>query len=235
MDHKNIRVVLIEDDPMVQEVNRQFVERVEGFEVVGVGSDGVEGIEKIRSLRPDLVILDIYMPMQDGLETLRQIRSEQLDADVIMITAAKDVPTIQNLLRQGAVDYIIKPFKFERVKQSLEKYRGFYSSMEEGQTVSQDQLDRILLKREHDSGQDRVDGKEELPKGLNALTLKLVTGFLAERRDTLSAEEVADGIGIARVTARRYLDYLEKIGKVALDIQYGGVGRPVNRYRLRQS
>lgn len=58
------RVVLIEDDPMVLEVNRQFVERVPGFEIVGTSSNGIEGIKKVRHLKPDLVILDIYMPGQ---------------------------------------------------------------------------------------------------------------------------------------------------------------------------
>jgi two-component system, CitB family, response regulator DctR len=67
---QSIRVVLIEDDPMVQEINRQFVEKVDGFQVVGIANNGIEGITKIKELRPDLVLLDMYMPLQDGLETI---------------------------------------------------------------------------------------------------------------------------------------------------------------------
>ncbi|MEB3101018.1 response regulator [Ferviditalea candida] len=232
MASSRIRVVLVEDDPMVQEVNRMFIERVDGYEIVGTASDGVEGMQLIRRLQPDLVFLDIYMPVQDGLETLNQIRREQLNTDVIMITAAKDVSTVQGLLRLGVFDYIIKPFKFERVKQSLENYRAFQFGMEKEQQISQDRLDHILHKSGPAALEERKPDTAELPKGLNALTLKQVLGLMGERQKPLSAEEVADGIGVARVTARRYLDYLEKTGKVSLDIQYGGVGRPVNRYRL---
>jgi two-component system, CitB family, response regulator DctR len=71
-----------------------------------------------------------------------------------------------------------------------------------------------------------------LPKGLNANTLVKITEFISSKRSPVSAEEVAEMIGIARVTARRYLDYLEKEGKVKIHVQYGGVGRPVNRYGM---
>jgi two-component system response regulator DctR len=54
---------------------------------------------------------------------------------------------------------------------------------------------------------------------------------LLKEGTALSAEEVAEGVGLARVTARRYLDFLEKSGRVILELQYGSVGRPVNRYR----
>jgi two-component system response regulator DctR len=74
--------------------------------------------------------------------------------------------------------------------------------------------------------------RDQLPKGLNAVTMKQILLYMANRDQLLSAEEVADGVGIARVTARRYLDYLEKSGRVELDVRYGGIGRPINRYGL---
>ncbi|MFP3488791.1 response regulator, partial [Staphylococcus sp. SIMBA_130] len=71
-----IDVLLIEDDPMVQEVNRQFIERVDGFHVIGVAGNGEEGIELAKMLKPELIILDVYMPGASGLETLKLIRQE---------------------------------------------------------------------------------------------------------------------------------------------------------------
>ena len=138
------RVVLIEDDPMVLEVNRQFVERVPGFEIVGTSSNGIDGIEKVRQLKPDLVILDIYMPGQNGTEVLQQIRNEQLGTDAIVITAANDIPTIKRMLQQGAVDYIMKPFKFERVQEALENYRTMKRRLGKESTLSQVELDQLL-------------------------------------------------------------------------------------------
>ena len=226
------RVVLIEDDPMVLEVNRQFVERVPGFEIVGTSSNGVDGIEKVRDLKPDLVILDIYMPGQNGTEVLQQIRNEQLGTDAIVITAANDIPTIKRMLHQGAVDYIMKPFKFERVQEALENYRTMKRRLGKESTLSQVELDQLLHGNEVEpiSKAPSVPMQMDLPKGLQALTMKQVMLFLMQQHKSLSAEEVAEGVGLARVTARRYLDFLEKNKQVKLDLEYGGIGRPINRY-----
>ncbi|WP_028552210.1 response regulator [Paenibacillus sp. UNC451MF] len=240
---EKIQVLLIEDDPMVQEVNRQFVEQVEGFTVAGVAGSGVEGMERIRTLKPDLAIMDIYMPQQDGIETLTQIRQEQLPVDVMVISAANDQKTIQRMLQYGAVDYIMKPFKFERVRQALEHYRGMKQALNHSGPVSQSELDRMLHRAaEQDAAasmgksaastsrnHDLLSAADELPKGLQAVTMRQIVHFLLQQPHPLSAEEVAEGVGIARVTARRYLEYLEKSGRLRLDLQYG-VGRPVNKY-----
>ncbi|TXK89505.1 response regulator, partial [Parageobacillus sp. SY1] len=138
------RVLLIEDDPMVQEVNRQFIEQVKGFTVIGVAANGVEGIQLIRKLHPDLVIIDIYMPHKDGLETLKEIRSEGYEVDVIAITAASDIDTVRRVLQNGAFDYIMKPFKFERLKQALENYHSFRQALNEKESLTQKELDALL-------------------------------------------------------------------------------------------
>lgn len=227
------RVVLIEDDPMVLEVNRQFVERVPGFEIVGTSSNGTEGIDKVRSLQPDLVILDIYMPGQNGTELLQQIRSEKLDVDAIVITAANDTPTIQRMLHQGAVDYIVKPFKFERVQEALGNYQTMKRRLSTDSTLSQAELDQLLHGAEIAQMPKSMPAAAmhmDLPKGLQELTMKQVMLFLLQQQKSLSAEEVAEGVGLARVTARRYLEFLVKSEQVKLDLEYGGIGRPINRY-----
>ncbi|MFD1957862.1 response regulator [Paenibacillus thailandensis] len=234
-----IRVVLIEDDPMVQEVNRMFIERVEDFQVIAIARTGAEGIRLTRELSPDLVFLDIFMPVLDGLETLRQLRLADTPVDVIAVTAAKDPETIQSMMRGGVFDYIIKPFKFERVQETLQRYRLHRESFAKNEPFTQAELDSLLrsgpagfLPPRSENGQATLEVAQHLlPKGLNAITLKQIFAYMLKQNRLLSAEEVADGVGIARVTARRYLDYLEKQGLIALDIHYGGVGRPVNRYK----
>jgi two-component system, CitB family, response regulator DctR len=223
------RVLLIEDDPMVQEVNRQFIEQVKGFTVIGVAANGVEGIQLIRELHPDLVIIDIYMPHKDGLETLKEIRSEGYEVDVIAITAASDIDTVRRVLQNGAFDYIMKPFKFERLKQALENYHSFRQALNEKESLTQKELDALLQTTEPQT----FELSGELPKGLNEVTLQKIARYLRKQTEPVSAEEVAEGVGIARVTARRYLEYLEKKGEVTLDVQYGGIGRPVNRYMMK--
>jgi two-component system response regulator DctR len=217
------RVLLIEDDPMVQEINKQFVEQVDGFTVVGSASNGKTGIDFIKKEKPDLALIDIYMPNQDGITTIKQIRSKGLDTDVIAITAASDIETVRHVLRLGAIDYIMKPFKFERIKQALMNYQTYQLKLKEKESITQQELDTLLF-------QQNKQEQKHIPKGLNALTLEKIISYLKEQNQAISAEEVAEGIGIARVTARRYLEYMEQTGAVKIQIEYGGIGRPINRY-----
>ncbi|MFC0189543.1 response regulator [Fictibacillus aquaticus] len=227
-----LKVVLIEDDLMVQDVNRMFVEKVDGFSVAAIASNGREGMRKIREVQPDLVIIDMYMPEQDGLETLRQIRSEGIDTDIIAITAASDMETVRLFLQNGAFDYIMKPFKFERIQQALLKYRAYREETGSSGHFTQTELDKMMFQPSQKA--EKKSDEEELPKGLNGVTLNKILSYLKAQSDEVSAEEVAEGIGLARVTARRYLDHLEKTGNITIHMTYGGVGRPVNRYKIKR-
>lgn len=228
-----IKVLLVEDDPMVREVNRQFIERVDGFKIIGMSSNGVDGFNKIVELTPDLVLMDIFMPEQDGLETLRKIRNENIPVDVITVTAANDIQTVQHILHQGVYDYIMKPFTFERMQQTLLNYKNFKNIItKEEQDLTQEELDEMIHQyREMETQLETESGvQKELPKGFNRATLEKVLKFVQESKEGASADEVAVGIGVARVTARRYLDYLEKQNLIKVDVHYGGVGRPINQY-----
>lgn len=227
---EEISLVMVEDDPMVMEVNRGFIEQTGGFTIRGAAATGREGIALIKDLRPQLVVLDIYLPDINGVRVLKEIRRQGLPTDVIMVTAAHDVETVQSLLRCGVVDYIIKPFKFIRLKAALDKYKMYQGKIRSGGAICQQELDdliRVSVKNMANGS----DALEDLPKGLREITLQQVLNCLNNSKQGLSAEEVAVSVGLARVTARRYLDFLEKSRKVNLETQYGTVGRPVNRYR----
>ncbi|MFJ7972376.1 response regulator [Psychrobacillus sp. NPDC096389] len=222
-----ISVILIEDDPMIRQVNQQFIEKVKGFQIIGTAGNGIEGMKLIKKLKPNLVIMDIFMPEQNGIQTLQQLRESKLNVDVITITAATEMKTIRQILQLGVYDYIMKPFTFERIKQTLENYRNFKEKMGRKKELTQTELDELIHPHRLN-----LQGLNELPKGLNASTLDKIIAFIRMQDNSVSAEEVANGVGLARVTARRYLDYLEKQQKVVIDIQYGSVGRPVNQYRI---
>lgn len=220
---KGIRTLIVEDDPMVMQVNRQYLEEIGGFDIVGTAESGILALQEIRRLLPDLVILDIYLPDLSGIQILKELRTSNIPADVVLVTAARDVDAIQNAFRYGAVDYIIKPFKFSRLKSALDSYKLLHSKLNRLKALDQEELNGLAM--------TKIRLQEELPKGLNEVTLRQVLLYILKSNRSLSAEEVAEGVGLARVTARRYLDYLEKNGQLTLEVQYGSVGRPVNRYR----
>ncbi|HYG59360.1 MAG TPA: response regulator [Symbiobacteriaceae bacterium] len=241
------RVVIVEDDPMVTEVNRTYVEASGPFQVVGSARTGQEGILITAELIPDLVILDVYLPDLDGVQVLKELRRRELPVDVIMVTAAQDAETVQDVLRSGAVDYIIKPFKFERIKSTLLAYARMHGDLAGTTKVSQEQLDRLapglgaaapgaVIPNPLSQPQAApAAAAEVLPKGLTDWTLRQVLLYLVNQDRPLSASEVADGIGLARVTVRRYLDYLVQQRRLTVEQHYVGVGRPVYRYMTRQT
>lgn len=221
-----INVLIVEDDPMVVEVNSGFVKDIPGFVVTGVARTGSEALSLLEEKQFDLALLDIYLPDMDGFTLLQEIRKRGFSLDVIMVTAVQDAETVQNVFRYGAVDYIIKPFKFSRLRGALESYATMFERFNRKTTLNQEELDKLAFSR------TQGDEAAELPKGLNEITLKQVMMCLVREFKPQSAEEVAVSLGLARVTARRYLEYLENTGKVDVQLQYGSVGRPVKKFIL---
>lgn len=210
---------------MVLQVNKEFVDKTADFRVVGTAMTGKEALEGLERETPHLVILDIYLPDISGVQILQEIRRRELPLDVILVTAARDAEIIQNVFRYGALDYIIKPFKMERLQAALQAYKTLHQRLLGRYPLEQEDLDRL-------KSPNRQDLPPDPPKGLHDVTLRQVFLYVLKSGTSLSSEEVADGVGLARVTARRYLDYLEKVGKLELEVQYGSVGRPVNKYKI---
>jgi two-component system response regulator DctR len=227
----SIKVLLIEDDPMVQHVNQLFIEKIEGFSVAGVASSGKEGKELIQTLKPDLVLLDVYMPGQDGLSLIQELRQEQIDVDIIAVTAANDTPTVKSFMRYGVMDYIVKPFTFERMQKAFQQYKEIYKQLYRESAISQDKWDKVMASSK---GKDTVyKSTGDLPKGLQDQTLNQIYNYISGIDEAQSAEEIGLNVGLARVTARRYLNYLETIGRVEMELTYGTIGRPIQMYRLK--
>lgn len=222
-----LRVLIVDDDPMVAGINRKYTEKVGPFQVVGLATSGEEAVAAMREKRPDLVLLDVYLPRGNGLEVLRTVRAANIGVDVILITAAQDVASVEQALRYGAVDYIIKPFDFERLARTLTAYYDRRRQLAEHQKLGQSEIDRLVQgSSPHPSG-----ALASLPKGIDPYTLEQVRVYLNQNRGTYSAQEVAAGLGLSRITVRRYLEYLAAAGEAEVELEYATVGRPLKRYR----
>ncbi|MDD9269421.1 response regulator [Paenibacillus sp. GCM10023248] len=230
-----IEVLIIEDDVKIAEINRRFIEKVEGFRVVGIATDDVQAKEQLDILRPDLVLLDVYFPGASGLDMLSYIRQHYRDSDVIMITAAKEVETIKEAVRGGAFDYIMKPLIFNRLQETLLRYLDFHrelNRLNSSSTINQGDVDRLL------AGSGKKEPRSEasfLPKGIDKLTLVKIVQAISTAADGMTAEQIAKEIGVSRSTGRRYLEHLVSSGEVFADLSYGLVGRPERVYRKKGS
>lgn len=220
-----IKVMLVEDDPMVAELNRSYVGSIEGFSVIASVRSGQEALTLLDTLSVDLILLDVYMPGMQGLTLLTEIRALGLGTDVILVTAASDTVTIREALRLGAVDYLIKPFEFERLKKALLVYKEKNMTLKQKGSVSQTELDQLL------GDKPFVSESIQLPKGLDRTTLKKIHHCLnTYPKNVFSAEDIAKVVGITRVSVRKYLEFLTEVKALVMHVTYGSIGRPVHRF-----
>jgi response regulator of citrate/malate metabolism len=221
-----IRTLVVDDDFMAASVHREFTQRVPGFEVVGEATTGAEALRMIAELKPDLALLDVYLPDLSGIDLLRRLRAAgQDDLDVIAITSAKDVNVLREAMHLGVVHYIVKPFTFTTLSERLETYATLKTQLDHLQHAEQPEIDRLyqLLRTRNVHA--------SLPKGISAPTLAHVVEILRDADGGLSSGELAARANLSQGIARRYLRFLADSGTVNLTLRYAPAGRPEHIYR----
>jgi response regulator of citrate/malate metabolism len=217
------RVLVVEDDPIVAGLHRRFVSRVRGFEVVAVASTAAQAQAAVRRTRPDLILLDIGLPGDSGLDLLRRLRATGEAVEAIAVTAATATPAVRAAVQLGAVDYIVKPFDLDRLRKSLGLFQRRMTMLATAQ-LAQPDVDRICS--------DGPNAYRWLPRDISGERLEQVRESLSKAGSATTAAHVAAEVGIARVTARRYLEYLVTIGQATMEPVVTGPGRPRKTYRF---
>lgn len=222
------RVLVVEDDFRIAQINTAMVEQHARFQVVGSCRSGTEALSwlQVHGHDVDLALLDVYLPDVEGLSLLWEVRRLYRHLDIVMVTAAKEVDTVEEALRAGLFDFLIKPVQASRMQAMLERFLQ-RRALGRQREVDQKQLDQALAAA---VPQDR---SRTLPKGVDSLSLDTILQALSLATDPLTASELAERTGTSRSTARRYLEYLVGTGQVGVAAAYGEVGRPQRLYQLR--
>ena len=222
------KVLIVEDDPMVSMINEQYVNLNKAFRVVKKCKDGKSALEYLENNDVDLIVLDVYMPLMDGFETLRQIRKNKKSVDIIMVTAANDRASLEEALHLGVVDYLVKPFTYDRFRIALDKYVSQVAALKDLDTLNQKNIDFIIENAHKKS-------EELYPKGIQEKTLQTILDEMKKNPSAwMTGDEIAERIGLTGVTVRRYLNHLTEKGILLSEIDYETGGRPCMRYRVSE-
>ncbi len=220
-----IDVLIVEDDFMVARIHRGFVNDVDGFRVIGTANCGEQALTAVAELQPDLVLLDLYLPDMFGLEIIPRLRTAGHDCDVMVISAARESDAVRGAVRQGVVDYLLKPFDAEDLRARLEQYAARRGNLYAAVVSGQSDVDRALAR-----GAAPTAAAASLPKGMSVETAELIERELRAVDGSLSAAECAARLGVSRVSARRYLEHFSVTGQAEVSLRYGHAGRPERRY-----
>ena len=224
-----IRVMIVEDDPMLAQLNAQCLSQFPQLQVEATFSNGRDALTYLKEHEIQLAVVDVYMPMLNGLELLRSIRSCGIQTGVIMITAATEMSVVEEALRLGIEDFIIKPFSFSRLQEAVQKYLGRMNLVKSSKWADQAVVDKLL-----GNGFTGEERSRDLRKGLNGKTLQAIENLLREERDQAhTCESISQSSGLSKVTVRNYLNYLIETGQLESSIDYGTGGRPRVLYKLK--
>lgn len=230
----DIRVLVVEDEPVASAAHAAYVGRMAGFTLAGTAPDGQSALRLLTELSAsgepvELVLLDMNLPDLHGLDIARRMRSAGILADIIAITAVREVAIVRSAVAIGVVQYLIKPFTYATFADKLTSYRLFRQQLTAPESgarrtgASQSEVDQAFASL-------RAPSELPLPKGLSVSTLESVKEYLKQQSAPVSATEVMTALGMSRVTARRYLEYLADAGTVTRAPRYGTPGRPENEY-----
>ncbi len=220
-------VLVVEDEPVALEAHAAYVGRVEGFEVVATAGTAKAALQALQTVRVDVVLLDMNLPDGHGLDIIRAMRAAGHRADVIAVTSARDLDIVRGAVSLGVVQYLLKPFVFATLRDRLEAYAAYRRQLPSTEQVdSQAQVDDVLAGV-------RPSTRTSLPKGMSEDLLSRVTRMLQDTAATtgLSASELGERVGVSRVTARRYAEFLCETRAVVRRSRYAGQGRPEVEYR----
>ena len=223
-----IKIVIIEDDPMVSFIHTQYLEKMPDIIITAVFNNAKEALGYLQKYKTDLVILDVYMPGMTGFELLQQLRAENNQVDVIMVTADNSLDDIKMAMSLGVLDYLVKPFEYERFYSAIKKFNNKHELGDAQKTLSQEEIDRLMA-----GGPSQGYEKKQLEKGIQQMTLDTLLECLHESgEDTVSCETLSEKSMLSKVTVRRYMNYLIENDKAESIIDYQTGGRPRITYRL---
>ena len=222
-----IKIAIVEDDYRVALVHEKFLSKIKDVVIVGRALNAKEAMKLLEDNIVDLLLLDIYMPDEMGISLLPKIKERFPNVDILMITAATDKLLLEDSIRYGVFNYLIKPVTLERFIDVIEDYKNKKNLLNSNQQVDQSIIDEYF-------GFKKINErkKENFPKGIDPLTLLKVKEIMTHIQIGITAEEMGEVMGASRTTARRYLEYLISIGEGKAEIEYGIVGRPERKYHI---
>ncbi len=227
-----IEVLIVEDDMRIAKIHEKFLEQMDDFKTIGMSHTIEEAKIWVDTIRPDLILLDIYFADDMGTELIDYIRQNNIDTDIILITAAAEVEVVKKAYASGVIDFLLKPLTLDRFKECLLKYKEKKVILNSTERLQAEDIKKLWNNITY-VGEMEKENKNN-PKGIDNVTKGKVITFIQTCDEGITAEKLGNEIGISRTTARRYLEHLMEEKLIFVEHIYGYVGRPERRYFIKK-
>ncbi|HFZ8993749.1 TPA: two-component response regulator DpiA [Citrobacter freundii] len=219
-----LTLLIVEDETLLAEMHAEYIRHLPGFSKIWLAGNLAQARMMIERFKPGLILLDNYLPDGRGITLLHELTQGHYPGGVVFTTAASDMETVSEAVRSGAFDYLVKPIAYERLRQTLTRYQQRRRMLASIDSASQQQIDEMF------NAYARGEPKEDLPTGIDALTLNAVLKLFSDPTARHTAESIAQALTISRTTSRRYLEYCASRHLIVAEIVHGKVGRPQRIY-----
>ncbi|MDY4762324.1 response regulator [Streptococcus thoraltensis] len=224
-----MNVLIIEDDPMVEFIHRHYLEQTTYFETIFSANTVEEGSLILNENSIDLILLDIHLKTGNGLTFLKEVRTNSLESEVIIISAAKEARSVKEGFHLGILDYLIKPFSYERFEESIQRFlerKNIFNNSEFQQTTI-DHLNQATISQPNTSKTVTLD-----EKGLSQATYQHVLDTITTFNRAFTIQELTDKSNLSHVSIRKYINFMEENNILTSQQIYTKIGRPYKKYLL---
>ncbi|WP_205952118.1 response regulator [Pantoea stewartii] len=226
MQHEPVTVLIVEDEPELAQLHAELIGKHPELRLIGIAGSLAEARQQLAISAPQLLLLDNYLPDGKGITLIGDPLLAHANCSIIFITAASDMDTCSQAIRNGAFDYVLKPVSWKRLNRSLANFIAFADQQRTWKIVDQKNVDVLYQLQAKNYPYDNGS------KGIEETTLARVqTLFTPATTRLFSVDEVMTETGLSKTTARRYLEHCVETGFLTVEMLYGKVGHPRRMYK----
>lgn len=220
-----MNVLIIEDNPMVDFIHRNYLEKTALFDSIMSSNSMASAPNILTTYAIDLILLDIHIIDGNGISFLETLRAQHHPCEVIIISAANDGNSIRDGFHLGIIDYLIKPFTFERFQESIQQFVTHREHLA-NQQLEQAQIDQLKCL----TSKKDTKNKQLLEKGLSESTFQWIIENIKAFDQPFTIQELASACHLSHVSVRKYIAYLEENKQLNSQQIFTKVGRPYRVY-----
>lgn len=222
-----MKILIVEDDFRIAEMYKEYLLENAPEDEIHTALNAADSLKILKDHDINLMLVDIYLPDMHGDKLIENVLKQYPYMNFIVITASQESEKVKNVMQLGALYYLVKPVKLDKLSETVNDYKKKNVSLSKLTELEQDDIDIYF-------GRIGTPAVNSLPKGIDPLTLEKIEEVFSNQHEWTSSQ-LGEHLGTSRTTVRRYLEYMRESGKLTVSQDFGDKGRPEKKYKKNHS